>query len=118
MGPRRRRETRPLLRGSQLSAVAAAVLAPPPTLNSFAVPRGFMRIRHFGLLANRGRAGNLATCRKLLAGKAPQVFTVVVTRTPAPESPRCPVCEKGRMVSGPHLSPAQIRRIALRLDSS
>jgi hypothetical protein len=83
-----------------------------------AVPRGFMRIRHFGLLANRGRAGNLATCRKLLAGKAPEVFTVVVTMTPPPESPRCPVCEKGRMVSGPHLSPAQIRRIALRLDSS
>ena len=83
-----------------------------------AVPRGFMRIRHFGLLANRGRAGNLATCRKLLADKVPEVFTVVLTLTPPPELPRCPVCGKGRMVPGPHLSPMEIRKIALRLDSS
>ena len=31
-----------------------------------ALPDGFHRIRHYGFLANRGRAGNLALCRKLL----------------------------------------------------
>ena len=30
------------------------------------VPRRFMRIRHFGLLANRMRRGTLARCRDLL----------------------------------------------------
>jgi hypothetical protein len=83
-----------------------------------AVPSGFMRIRHFGLLANRVRADNLTTCRKLLAGKAPAPFTNVVRVATLPELPRCPVCEKGRMVPGPHLTAGQIRQIALRLDSS
>ena len=32
------------------------------------LPSGFVRIRYFGLLANRGRAKNLAQCRALLAG--------------------------------------------------
>jgi hypothetical protein len=31
------------------------------------LPEGFVRIRHFGLLANRQRAENLALCRQLLA---------------------------------------------------
>ena len=30
------------------------------------VPRGFMRIRHFGLLANRTRRGTVTRCRDLL----------------------------------------------------
>jgi hypothetical protein len=83
-----------------------------------AVPSGFMRIRHFGLLANRVRTASLATCRKLLADKAPVTFTLVVPVVAPPELPRCPVCEKGRMAPGPHLSPLEIRRIAVRLDSS
>jgi hypothetical protein len=86
-----------------------------------AVPSGFMRIRHFGLLANRGRADNLATCRKLLASQAPAAFTDVARVATLPELPRCPVCEKGRMVPGPHLTPMETRKISLRLlrqDSS
>src|SRR5213082_1607555 len=31
------------------------------------LPRGFMKIRHYGLLANRGRTERLALCRALLA---------------------------------------------------
>jgi hypothetical protein len=83
-----------------------------------AVPGGFMRIGHFGLLANRVRAANLATCRRLLAVKLPATLTSILVTTQFPEPPRCPVCEKGRMVSGPHLSPTEIRKIAPRLDSS
>ena len=83
-----------------------------------AVPGGFMRIRHFGLLANRGRAANLAACRKLLADQTPASLTPVLGVATPSELPRCPACKKGRMVPGPRLSPAQIRQIALRLDSS
>ena len=35
-----------------------------------ALPLGFQRIRHYGLLANRFRAGKLELCRRLLAGPA------------------------------------------------
>ncbi len=31
------------------------------------LPNGFVRIRHFGFLANRGRRAKLAQCRALLA---------------------------------------------------
>ena len=61
------------------------------------VPARFMRISHFGLLANRCRTTVLARCRQLLAGPAP---------TPAPDSGdgahailsglrRCPLCHVG-----------------------
>ena len=30
------------------------------------LPRGFTRLRHYGVLANRGRIRNLALCRSLL----------------------------------------------------
>jgi hypothetical protein len=30
------------------------------------LPRGFQRLRHFGLLSNRARAAKLARCRRLL----------------------------------------------------
>ncbi len=81
-----------------------------------AVPGGFMRIRSFGLLANRMRAEHLAACRKLLADQAPHAISLPVAARAEP--PRCPACGKGRMVPGPHLSPSEVRRIALRLDSS
>jgi hypothetical protein len=30
------------------------------------LPRGFVKVRHYGLLANRQREGRIATCRRLL----------------------------------------------------
>ena len=36
------------------------------------LPRGFTRLRHYGVLANRGRARKLALCRALLAQPAPE----------------------------------------------
>ena len=36
------------------------------------LPKGFTRIRHYGLLANRRRAGKLARCRELLAQPEPE----------------------------------------------
>ena len=76
-----------------------------------AVPRGFMRIRHFGLLANRVRAKNLATLRRRLATPMPTIAAVV-------EPACCPACGQGHLIAGPRLSPQQLAAILQRLDSS
>jgi hypothetical protein len=82
-----------------------------------AVPSGFMRIRHFGFLANRMRAENLAACRRLLAVPSPSPLD-----PPAPIDATahacCPSCGAGRMIPGPYLSPLEIGRLTIRLDSS
>lgn len=66
------------------------------------VPSGFMRIRHFGLLANRHRAAKLARCRRLLA-PPPEVEvdrcdsaapSAEASGSPAEPKP-CPVCGGG-----------------------
>jgi len=77
-----------------------------------AVPRGFMRIRHFGLLANRVRAKNLALCSSLLAP------TTVPFTAAAPQEACCPACGRGRFIAGPRLSPQQLTWVICRLDSS
>jgi hypothetical protein len=77
-----------------------------------AVPCGFMRMRHYGLLANRVRRKNLATCRSLLAAAAPTAPIVEV------EPPRCPLCGRGHLIAGRRLSPQQLAAILQRLDSS
>ncbi len=85
-----------------------------------AVPRGFMRIRHFGLLANRARGENLATCRRLLDVSCDnQPLTPTgVSGTPIASRPCCPACQRGRLVSGAYLSPFELRLLMIRLDSS
>ncbi|MCI0656384.1 MAG: transposase, partial [Acidobacteria bacterium] len=70
------------------------------------LPEGFVRIRHFGLLANRHRAKNLALCRQLLDAPQP-----APRDEPGPQSSRehhleltgvdlslCPECGLGRLV--------------------
>ncbi len=47
------------------------------------LPGGFVRIRHLGLLANRGRTARLARCRAFLAAVAPEA--------PAAPEPVAPV---------------------------
>ncbi len=56
------------------------------------LPDGFVRIRHFGLLANRSRAAKLARCRALLAAApptAPAVKGDVVSRLSLPKLAPC-----------------------------
>ena len=66
------------------------------------LPRGFMRIRHYGILANTNRAAKLAACRDAL-GVPDRAET-------APDSvddhaavrdglPQCPACDAGRMIT-------------------
>ena len=86
------------------------------------LPSGFMRIRHFGLWANRCRTQNLAHCRRLLGVTAPPVPTdglCTSSRTLAPDDSRCcPVCGRGRLIAGPNLSASELAQVTLRLDSS
>jgi hypothetical protein len=68
------------------------------------LPSGFVRIRHYGLLANRHRAEKLQQCRQLLQVVAPQCHTDEAVK--CPEKPvetvalweRCPACAHGRMI--------------------
>jgi hypothetical protein len=79
-----------------------------------AVPRGFMRIRHFGLLANRVRAANLSICRQMIAAASPVIHNDAASAALA----LCPICQRGHLIAGPNLSPSQLSQRVLRLDSS
>jgi hypothetical protein len=69
------------------------------------LPKGFVRIRYFGFLANRWRTGMLALARQLL-GAAPVVAAERVRQTSALW--RCPRCG-ARMVILRRFTPAELR---------
>jgi hypothetical protein len=67
------------------------------------LPTGFVRIRHFGLLANRGRKVKLQRCREL-HGKAPspperprETVEAMIRRLTGFDLCLCPVCPGGTM---------------------
>jgi hypothetical protein len=65
------------------------------------LPKGFHRIRHYGLFANGDRAANFARARELLAA-APRIAEPEEQKPAAPDEPRvlpcpCPRCG-GRMI--------------------
>ncbi len=69
------------------------------------LPSGFVRIRHYGFLANRGCREKLALCRALLeAGAVPGPDPPAAITGPKeavegrPEAYACPACGEGRMV--------------------
>jgi hypothetical protein len=57
------------------------------------LPRGFVKIRHFGFLANRNRRQALALCRTILPECGPQ-HAAADPQLPAPER-KCPACKIG-----------------------
>jgi len=64
------------------------------------LPRGFHRIRHYGLLAGASRKANLARARDLLSVPEPDPDDGVAGREAAPSPdhrPACPCCG-GRMI--------------------
>ena len=66
------------------------------------VPTGFMRIRHFGLLANRTRQRTLTRCRQLLGARPveparPESVIALMHRLTGVDLSRCPLCGEGRM---------------------
>lgn len=75
------------------------------------VPDGFVRIRHFGLLANRRRAAALAQCRTLLAQPPPppdppESVRDLMVRVTGLDIARCPVCQQGLLRQVDVLPPA------------
>ena len=74
------------------------------------VPDGFVRIRHFGLLANRRRAAALAQCRVLLTQpppvERPESVRDLMLRLTGVDIERCPVCQQGRLQQVERLAPA------------
>jgi len=76
------------------------------------VPDGFVRIRHFGLLANRHRAAKLAQCRTLLAQPPPpapappESVRALMLRVTGLDIERCPVCQQGQLRQVERLAPA------------
>ena len=66
------------------------------------LPPGFMRIRHFGLLANRHRAEKLSACRAALAQPAPtpaakESAAELLLRLTGVDFEQCPHCRSGRL---------------------
>jgi hypothetical protein len=76
------------------------------------LPRGFVRIRHFGFLANRFRTHALVLCRQLLGGSS-----LVAPVAPGPVAVwHCPRCG-GRMERQHSLTPGELLRRCPSLDS-
>jgi len=70
------------------------------------LPKGLMRVRHYGLMANRCRVQRLAHIRKVLAAPEPEPEPQAEQdHEPEPGWP-CPMCRRGRM--------RPVRRIAPR----
>jgi Putative transposase/Transposase zinc-binding domain len=68
------------------------------------LPKGFMRIRHYGYLANRHRQEKLALCRRLLGEQLPVAppadrellgDTLAVRTDESEPAVPCPVCQSG-----------------------
>jgi len=85
------------------------------------LPRGFVKIRHFGFLANRERKHALQLCSHLLPLSPPSVNPTVnpVIRRSL-ERRRCPHCQRGTLVAVGQISPVPISsgRVSPLVDTS
>jgi putative transposase len=84
------------------------------------LPRGFVRIRCFGFLANRRRAKLFPVCQLLLRNDPKPHPSATSPSTAKPAVFRCPNCATA-MIAGEKLSALTIWKITLRsprLDSS
>jgi hypothetical protein len=85
------------------------------------LPQGFMRIRHFGFLANRAKKHTLAQCRKLLdldpvLPQSPILSAKdLLLKIIGVDLSRCPCCHEGTMIVLGDLPPSPI---SSRWDSS
>ncbi len=66
------------------------------------LPKGFVRIRHYGFLANRNRAANLNTIRLLMRVSAPvkketTSLEEMMRKLTGTDITICPCCNKGKM---------------------
>ena len=79
------------------------------------LPHRYVRIRHFGLLANRRRKDNIALCRELIGScktvtkekESPETWQDQLLRICGIDINTCPVCKKGTMVMVELLLPSR-----------
>jgi hypothetical protein len=68
------------------------------------LPSGFVRVRHYGFLANCHRREKLALCRKLMgltttsASETPEPYATPEQLSPVTPTKVCPNCGSGRMI--------------------
>jgi Putative transposase/Transposase zinc-binding domain len=83
------------------------------------LPRGFVRIRHFGFLANACRTARVAVARRVLGPSSPTPDPT--TSTTVESKPLvtwvCPRCGAA-MIVGPVLSALQLASVTWRVDTS
>ena len=85
------------------------------------VPERFVRIRHFGFLANRSRQAKLERCRQLLGQPLPspspmaESVPALLLRLTGLDIERCHVCGQGRFACVEMLRPTLPTRPALAL---
>jgi len=80
------------------------------------LPRGFVKIRHYGLLANRHRAEKLSLCRRLLLALGCGLPVCVAEPEVRPD--RCPLCGIESWLIGERFSPCGEVRCRESEDSS
>ena len=93
------------------------------------VPRGFVRIRSYGFLANRDRKLNVDNCRRLIGELAepeatldedsppmPSPDTTISAADPDRSGRRCPLCKAHLLRRGINLAPGfELARAIARL---
>jgi hypothetical protein len=88
------------------------------------LPRGLVRIRHYGLLANSVRRHRIALCRSLLGIREktapptpPECWEELLLRLTGKDVTRCPRCGKGHLRTTHRIEPGHVRRIEARAAS-
>ena len=84
------------------------------------LPKGFVRIRTYGFLANRHRTAKLALCRQLIATAEAHAALDLEPAAANDRLGQCPACRRGRMVRVLMLSSADLATLLTTptLDSS
>jgi hypothetical protein len=82
------------------------------------LPRGFVRIRHFGLLANAQRRVTIASARQLLGTTIPTTSSDDDIRSTDADRTRCPICRHGHWQVVEILPPLASWRTPLTADTS
>jgi len=82
------------------------------------LPKGFMRIRHYGLLANRAKQERLARCRELLDAIAPEpqeskTWAEWLLLWTGEDPTRCPQCGHAPLVCEEIPQPTRTNRLAI-----
>ena len=80
------------------------------------LPERYVRIRHFGLLANRNRKDNIAACHMIIGGgknvtkeKRRETWQEQLLRICGIDVTVCPVCQKGKMCRIEQLLPVRCK---------